>query len=153
MKIKKVLQKWFDPTWSHLNAIVKIEFMRNFYLTWIDSWWICFNYHLLMKDLMPNLTWWTTTIYWQGFFTVKQFHEIFLFHFKSMQCPDRLDEFQGNNCCKVFLWAVQNWVLKFIYSEKATKFCEISTIDLSYVCSNGQRNLNLSYKLCLIVIS
>ena len=23
--------------------------------------------------------------------------------------------------------------LKFIYSEKATKFCEISTIDLSYV--------------------
>ena len=24
-------------------------------------------------------------------------------------------------------------VVKFIYSEKATKFCEISTIDLSYV--------------------
>ena len=24
-------------------------------------------------------------------------------------------------------------VLKFIYSEKATKFCEISTVDLSYV--------------------
>ena len=24
-------------------------------------------------------------------------------------------------------------ILKFIYSEKATKFCEISTIDLSYV--------------------
>ena len=23
--------------------------------------------------------------------------------------------------------------LKFIYSEKATKFCEISTVDLSYV--------------------
>ena len=23
--------------------------------------------------------------------------------------------------------------LKFIYSEKATKFCEISTLDLSYV--------------------
>ena len=25
-----------------------------------------------------------------------------------------------------------NW-LKFMYSEKATKFCEISTVDLSYV--------------------
>ena len=24
-------------------------------------------------------------------------------------------------------------LLKFIYSEKATKFCEISTLDLSYV--------------------
>ena len=27
---------------------------------------------------------------------------------------------------------IQN-VLKFIYSEKATKFCEISTVNLSYV--------------------
>jgi hypothetical protein len=26
-----------------------------------------------------------------------------------------------------------NWPLKFIYSEKATKFCEISTLLLSYV--------------------
>ena len=26
-----------------------------------------------------------------------------------------------------------NFLLKFIYSEKATKFCEISTVDLSYV--------------------
>ena len=26
-----------------------------------------------------------------------------------------------------------SWKLKFIYSEKATKFCEISTVDLSYV--------------------
>ena len=25
--------------------------------------------------------------------------------------------------------------LKFIYSEKATKFCEISTVDLSYVAT------------------
>ena len=25
------------------------------------------------------------------------------------------------------------FILKFIYSEKATKFCEISTVDLSYV--------------------
>ena len=27
----------------------------------------------------------------------------------------------------------QNLQLKSIYSEKATKFCEISTVDLSYV--------------------
>ena len=27
------------------------------------------------------------------------------------------------------------WPLKFIYSEKATKFCKISTVDLSYVVS------------------
>ena len=26
-----------------------------------------------------------------------------------------------------------NYYVKFIYSEKATKFCEISTVDLSYV--------------------
>ena len=32
----------------------------------------------------------------------------------------------------------QHSTLKFIYSEKATKFCEISTVDLSYVCSNDQ---------------
>ena len=25
------------------------------------------------------------------------------------------------------------WQIKFIYSEKATKFCEIPTVDLSYV--------------------
>ena len=25
------------------------------------------------------------------------------------------------------------WNIKFIYSEKATKLCEISTLDLSYV--------------------
>ena len=28
--------------------------------------------------------------------------------------------------------------LKFIYSGKATKFCEISIVDLSYVCSASQ---------------
>ena len=36
---------------------------------------------------------------------------------------------------------MEDWytaLLKFIYSEKATKFCEISTVDLSYVNSNGQ---------------
>ena len=27
----------------------------------------------------------------------------------------------------------QEFLLKFIYSEKATKFCEISTLDLSFV--------------------
>ena len=25
------------------------------------------------------------------------------------------------------------YLLKFMYSEKATKFCEISTVDLSYI--------------------
>ena len=29
-------------------------------------------------------------------------------------------------------------LIKFIYSENATKFCEISTVDLSYVVFNGQ---------------
>ena len=29
-------------------------------------------------------------------------------------------------------------MIKFIYSEKATNFCEISTVDLSYVACNGQ---------------
>ena len=38
-----------------------------------------------------------------GFFHGQAISRDFLFHFKSMQCPDRLDEFQGNNCCKVFL--------------------------------------------------
>ena len=27
--------------------------------------------------------------------------------------------------------------LKFIYSDKTTKFCEISTVDLSYVCQSN----------------
>ena len=27
----------------------------------------------------------------------------------------------------------ESWAVKFIYSEKATNFCEISTVDLSYV--------------------
>ena len=40
------------------------------------------------------------------------------------------------NFCRPYVIAVHNnnkkWV-KFIYSEKATKFCEISTVDLSYV--------------------
>jgi hypothetical protein len=35
-------------------------------------------------------------------------------------------EFHDISCVVVFS-------VKFIYSEKATKFCEISTIDLSYV--------------------
>ena len=32
-------------------------------------------------------------------------------------------------------WSKNLYLLKFIYSEKATKFCEISTVDLSYVLS------------------
>ena len=40
-----------------------------------------------------------------------------------------------------------NWILKFIYSEKATNFCEISTVDLSYVLTNGQiYSLTYSWK-------
>ena len=35
-----------------------------------------------------------------------------------------------SNCT---LWIDKNRTLKFIYSEKATKFCEISTLLLSYV--------------------
>ena len=31
------------------------------------------------------------------------------------------------------MMAKQSHILKFIYSEKGTKFCEISTVDLSYV--------------------
>ena len=34
------------------------------------------------------------------------------------------------NCCKTFF---KNLLLKFIYSEKATNVCKISTVDLSYV--------------------
>ena len=32
-----------------------------------------------------------------------------------------------------FYWLVERELIKFIYFEKATKFCEISTVDLSYV--------------------
>ena len=32
-----------------------------------------------------------------------------------------------------YLPKAKNFYIKFIYSEKATKFCEISTLDLSYV--------------------
>ena len=32
----------------------------------------------------------------------------------------------------LFYWLLK-MKIKFIYSEKATKFCEISTVDLSYV--------------------
>ena len=38
------------------------------------------------------------------------------------------------------------WNIKFIYSEKATKLCEISTLDLSYVVpvkSTGEISKNL----------
>ena len=38
----------------------------------------------------------------------------------------------GLNDCMLKLFE-NRFLLKFIYSEKATKFCEISTVDLSYV--------------------
>ena len=34
-------------------------------------------------------------------------------------------------------------MVKFIYSEKATKFCEISTVDLSYVVT-GKSTVDIS---------
>ena len=36
------------------------------------------------------------------------------------------------DCVTLKIKKIEN-SLKFIYSEKATKFCEISTVDLSYV--------------------
>ena len=39
-------------------------------------------------------------------------------------------------------------LIKFIYSEKATNFCEISTVDLSYQCSIGQIYGGDFAKLC-----
>ena len=39
----------------------------------------------------------------------------------------------GRSLGFAFLPANQTYVVKFIYSEKATKFCEISTLLLSYV--------------------
>ena len=52
--------------------------------------------------------------------------------------------------------AMEDWytaLLKFIYSEKATKFCEISTVDLSYVVTvkftveiSQKRSVNLEKK-------
>ena len=38
----------------------------------------------------------------------------------------------------IFLGFNSSEKLKFIYSEKATKFCKISTVDLSYVSSSSQ---------------
>jgi hypothetical protein len=40
-----------------------------------------------------------------------------------------------------FFGGFTTMTVKFIYSEKAPKFCKISTIDLSYVCINGQINV------------
>ena len=34
-------------------------------------------------------------------------------------------------------WNGRSLLLKFIYSEKATKFCEISTVDLSYILQSN----------------
>ena len=37
------------------------------------------------------------------------------------------------SCDKLSIIWIQVFLVKFIYSEKATHFCEISTVDLSYV--------------------
>ena len=50
----------------------------------------------------------------------------------------KLLTFCEKKCFKRLLGVELLRVLKFIYSEKATKFCEISTVDLSYVVFNGQ---------------
>ena len=37
------------------------------------------------------------------------------------------------SCDKLSIIWIQVFLVKFIYSEKSTHFCEISTVDLSYV--------------------
>ena len=41
--------------------------------------------------------------------------------------------FLANTIPTRYVLTTKKLILKFIYSEKATKFCEISTVDLSYV--------------------
>ena len=38
-------------------------------------------------------------------------------------------------------------MVKFIYSEKATKFCEITTLDLSYVVNFSKFTVEISQNL------
>ena len=46
--------------------------------------------------------------------------------------------------------ALHNYeIIKFIYSEKATKFCEISTVDLS---QNMNFKKNVRYFDCFVVV-
>ena len=58
----------------------------------------------------------------------------------SDQCP-------GSQVCSgnytFLLFVGSQLVLKFMYSEKATKFCEISTLILS-VCTVGKSNVEIS---------
>ena len=51
-----------------------------------------------------------------------------------LQLVERLVE-GPNFCCtiKQGLFVLALWIIKFIYSEKATKFCEVFTLLLSYV--------------------
>ena len=50
-----------------------------------------------------------------------------------------------NQCCAR---SKNEWTLKFIYSEKATKFCEISTLLLT-VCTVVKSNVEISQNLFL----
>ena len=43
------------------------------------------------------------------------------------------DSFQTNKQKTEILFVIDRNLLKIIYSEKATLFCEISTVDLSYI--------------------
>ena len=51
-----------------------------------------------------------------------------------MTLPDSLSNFKKVNFFHIFLLP-QSTLVKFIYSEKATKFCEIFSLLLSYVGS------------------
>ena len=49
------------------------------------------------------------------------------------ETANSLTSFYDYMCFSLLHLAVESRDLKFMYSEKATKFCKISTVDLSYV--------------------
>ena len=57
------------------------------------------------------------------------------FRIGKSQKIEPIFKFMKKNCQRnlKFWTLLTSRVLKFIYSEKATMFCEISTVDLSYV--------------------
>ena len=59
---------------------------------------------------------------------LKFLRNVLFFSWRQSYSLDRFDERAVKNCT-----CVPKGQLKFIYSEKATKFCEISTLLLSYV--------------------
>ena len=61
---------------------------------------------------------------------------------RKIPIMDQVHLLGGNSCLQ------NRFTFEFIYSDKATKFCEISTVDLSYVCSNGQIYSGNFAKLC-----